>query len=163
VSPDSALRDAFANLVESYASPIRRLCAVYATDPADREDLFQDICLAIWRALPAFRRDASERTWLYRIAHNVALTWQTRSRRRHAREAVLERDVASTTPSADHQIAMREALATLSPGDKTLMLLWLEGLTAAEIEAVTGVRAATVAVRLSRLRKQLAPREVKHA
>ena len=36
MSPDSALRDAFATLVESYAAPIRRLCAVYATDPADR-------------------------------------------------------------------------------------------------------------------------------
>ena len=42
-------------------------------------------------------------------------------------------------------------------------LLWLEGLTAGEIESVTGVKAATVAVRLSRVRKELALREVKHA
>jgi DNA-directed RNA polymerase specialized sigma24 family protein len=42
-----------------------------------------------------------------------------------------------------------------------LILLWLEGLTAPEIEEVTGVQAATMAVRLGRIRRQLAPREVK--
>ena len=149
--------------MESYAAPLRRLCAVYATDPADREDLFQDICLAIWRALPAFRGDASERTWLYRIAHNVALTWQTRSRRRHSREAPLDSDVGMEAPPGLRQLALRQAIASLSAADRTLTLLWLEGLTAAEIEAVTGIKAPTVAVRLSRIRKALATREVKHA
>jgi len=163
VSHDTALRDSFARLVESYAAPLRRLCAVYATDPADREDLFQDICLAIWRALPAFRRDASERTWLYRIAHNVALTWQTRSRRRHSREAPLEGDVGMEEAPGLRQLALRQAIASLPAADRTLTLLWLEGLTAAEIEAVTGIKAPTVAVRLSRIRKALATREVKHA
>ena len=51
----------FRELVSSYSSGIRRLCAIYARNPADREDLFQDIFLAIWKALPAFRHDASER------------------------------------------------------------------------------------------------------
>jgi DNA-directed RNA polymerase specialized sigma24 family protein len=48
----------------------------------------------------------------------------------------------------------------MNPADRTLTLLWLEGLSAAEIEDVTGVKAATVAVRLSRIRKQLNPMEV---
>ena len=163
MSHDTALRDSFTRLVESYAAPLRRLCAVYATDPSDREDLFQDICLAIWRALPAFRRDASERTWIYRIAHNVALTWQTRSRRRQSREAPLDRDVGMEEAPRLRQLALRQAIASLSAADRTLTLLWLEGLTAAEIEVVTGIKAPTVAVRLSRIRKALATREVKHA
>ena len=163
MSHDTALRASFSRLVESYAAPLRRLCAVYATDPADREDLFQDICLAIWRGLPAFRGEASERTWLYRIAHNVALTWQTRSRRRGSHEAPLDGDVSTGEPSGLRQLALRQAIASLPAADRTLTLLWLEGLTAAEIEAVTGIKAPTVAVRLSRIRKALATREVKHA
>ena len=75
----------------------------------------------------------------------------SRSRCRHGRPAGLS------------QLALRQALASLSAADRTLTLLWLEGLTAAEIESVTGVKAATVAVRLSRIRKALATREVKHA
>ena len=48
----------------------------------------------------------------------------------------------------------------MSPTDRTITLLWLEGLSSAEIEDVTGVRSATVAMRLSRIRKQLRPVEV---
>jgi DNA-directed RNA polymerase specialized sigma24 family protein len=54
---------------------------------------------------------------------------------------------------------LERALARLGEADRSLTLLWLEGLTAAEIEEVTGIPAATVAVRLSRIRKQLAPKE----
>jgi DNA-directed RNA polymerase specialized sigma24 family protein len=57
-------------------------------------------------------------------------------------------------------LALNQAIAGLNPADRTLTLLWLEGLSAAEIETVTGVKAATVAVRLSRIRKHLGPIEV---
>ena len=89
VSRESDDKAQFSELMEAYAGPIRRLCAAYAASAADREDLFQDIFLAVWRALPGFRGDSSARTWLYRIAHNVALTWQTRDRRRQSRETPL--------------------------------------------------------------------------
>ena len=58
------------------------------------------------------------------------------------------------------RIALKRAIASLNPADCTLTLLWLEGLSAAEIEDVTGVKSATVAVRLSRIRKQLNPTEI---
>ena len=86
MSRESDYKAQFSELMETFAGPIRRLCAAYAFSAADREDLFQDIFLAVWRALPGFRGDSSVRTWLYRIAHNVAFTWQTRDRRRQYRE-----------------------------------------------------------------------------
>jgi DNA-directed RNA polymerase specialized sigma24 family protein len=58
------------------------------------------------------------------------------------------------------RLDLKRAIARMSPGDRTLILLWLEGLSAAEIEEVTGIRAATVAVRLSRIRRALQPIEV---
>ena len=157
---ESHYKTQFAKVMEAYAAPVRRLCAVYAQSPVDREDLFQDVFLAVWRALPAFRGDSSERTWLYRIAHNVALTWQARDRRRRSRET----DLNESTEPACHMdlrlLALNQAIAGLDPVNRTLTLLWLEGLSAAEIETVTGVKAATVAVRLSRIRKQLGPIEI---
>jgi RNA polymerase sigma-70 factor (ECF subfamily) len=160
VSRDSDDKARFSELMEAFAGPIRRLCAAYALGAADREDLFQDIFLAVWRALPGFRGDSSMRTWLYRIAHNVALTWQTRDRRRQSREQPLENDVAVTGDMDLRRLALNHAIAGMNPADRTLTLLWLEGLSAAEIEDVTGVKSATVAVRLSRIRKQLNPIEV---
>jgi RNA polymerase sigma-70 factor, ECF subfamily len=159
VSQKAGGKEQFAELMETYAGPIRRLCAAYAS-AADCEDLFQDVFLAVWRALPAFRGEASERTWLYRIAHNVALTWQTRDRRRRFRETALDEDIPHVGHMDLRILALNQAIAAMSPANRTLTLLWLEGLSAAEIEYVTGVKAATVAVRLSRIRKQLSPVEV---
>ena len=147
----------FDQLLEAYAGPIRRLCAAYEADAADRDDLYQDILLALWRAMPSFRGDASVRTWIYRIAHNVALTRQARDRRRRGRERPLTEEVAGSTQFDFRQLALQRAIADMTPADRLVTLLWLEGLSAAEIEQVTGVRAATVAVRLSRIRKRLQP------
>lgn len=160
MSRDADDRERFSELMEAYAAPVRRLCGAYASNAVDRDDLFQDIFLAVWRALPSFRGDASTRTWIYRIAHNVALSWQTRERRRQSRETPLDEDVGSAGHTDLRRLAMKQALAGMKPADRTLTLLWLEGLSAAEIECVTGVKAATVAVRLSRIRRQLHPIEV---
>ena len=114
------------------------------------------------RANSAFRGESSERTWLYRIAHNVALTWQVRDRRRQSRESALENAVPPEARPLDvRRMDLERAVAQLRPTDRSLTLLWLEGLTALEIEEVTGIQAATVAVRLGRIRKQLIPAEVK--
>jgi len=160
VREDPDYKAQFSEMMTSFAGPIRRLCAAYAFNAADREDLFQDIFLAAWRALPAFRGDATARTWLYRIAHNVAFTWQTRTRRRQGRETGLDDQIEAVGHLDVRRIALNRAIASLTPADRTLTLLWLEGLSAAEIEDVTGVRSSTVAVRLSRIRKQLHPVEV---
>src|SRR3954452_16449093 len=113
-----------------YDRPMRRLCGAYASRAMDREDLFQDIFFAVWRALPGFRGDASARTWLYRIAHNVALTWRTRDRRRQSRESPLDQETAGCTQMDLRHLALKRAIASMSPGDRTLILLWLEGLSA---------------------------------
>ena len=149
----------FRDLIASYSAPIRRLCAVYARGAADREDLFQDIFLAVWKALPGFRGEASERTWLYRIAHNVALTWQSRDRR-HRGESLDDARVPVVEPPDPRRIALFEIVSRLPPVDRQLVTLWLEGLTMAEMEEVTGIRAGTAAVRLTRIRQQLL--EVSH-
>ncbi|PYQ46060.1 MAG: RNA polymerase subunit sigma-70 [Acidobacteria bacterium] len=160
MSRESGCKQQFEDLMDAYAGPIRRLCGAYAGCAADREDLFQDIFLAVWRALPAFRGDSSARTWLYRIAHNVALTWQTRDRRRRTRETAMNDGIDPSGCTDLRRLALNQAVAAMNPADRTLTLLWLEGLSAAEIEDVTGVKAATIAVRLSRIRKQLSPVEV---
>ena len=68
-------RSAFEALLGNYGAALKRLCRAYLQDPGDQQDLLQEILMAIWSALPRFRAEASERTWMYRIAHNVALTY----------------------------------------------------------------------------------------
>jgi RNA polymerase sigma-70 factor (ECF subfamily) len=155
----------FCELFEAYQSALRRLAGAYVPNPADREDLVQDIAAAIWTALPAFRGESSERTWIYRIAHNVAIRNASRVRTRLTREPVLENsfDRPSTAASAEDtliraekQRALLEGIRELPLIDRQIIMLHLEGLSAAEIQEITGVSAGAIATRLTRIRQKLA-------
>lgn len=155
----------FRDLIVRYRPALRRLCAAYLWEPADRDDLFQEIAAAVWTALPRFRGDASERTWLYRIAHNVAMTYATRRRRQHQREHPLEEATQRAANTVDPRRAdLLRLVEQLEPIDRQIALLYLEGLTASETEDVLGLNPNHAAVRLTRLRRKLMaavrPREV---
>lgn len=77
-----ALRTAYEDLLRRYLAALRRLAGSYTSTNEEREDLLQDIAMALWTALPRFRGDASERTWLYRVAHNTAISFVAGNRRR---------------------------------------------------------------------------------
>src|SRR4029078_11913082 len=64
--------------VAAFGSALKRLARVYA---ADYEDLLQDIHLALWRSLATFNGGCSLRTWVYRVAHNTAISSKVRRRR----------------------------------------------------------------------------------
>jgi RNA polymerase sigma-70 factor (ECF subfamily) len=164
--PTSALDAKFAELVDEFSSPIARLARGYEADESRRLDLQQEIWTAIWRALPSFEGRASYRTWLYRVAHNVATTEALRGRRdRLKRAAPLESAASCPEPGRDVERAAegREArrrlearVRALRPLDRQLVLLFLEGFERGEIAEITGISPDNVSVRLSRLRAELA-------
>ena len=157
---------AYEGLLKRYVTPLRRLAWSYVHDPAGRDDLFQEIAMALWTALPRFRGDSSERTWVYRVAHNTALSFVASRRRRDGREQPGEPDeepVAAAHQEGDAiERQQRErlwaAVQELALPERQIMVLHLEGLSAAEIEAITGVSAGAVATRLTRIRQKLAVR-----
>src|SRR5215472_11361884 len=86
---EAARRDVFVRLLEQYEPALRRLASGYAAQETDREDLFQDIAVGVWKAIPKFRGDASERTWLYRVAHNIAISSSALLRKRGRKEEAM--------------------------------------------------------------------------
>lgn len=56
----------FDRVLRDYGPALRRLAASWERDAAAREDLLQEILFALWRALPRFRGDASEKTFVFR-------------------------------------------------------------------------------------------------
>ncbi|WP_447977465.1 RNA polymerase sigma factor [Candidatus Nitrospira bockiana] len=68
-------REAFGLLLERHAAPAFNIIARMVGSRTDAEDLFQEACLAAFRALPAFRADSKFSTWLYRIAVNKSKDW----------------------------------------------------------------------------------------
>lgn len=165
-APPSDLDARFAALIEEFSSPIARLSRGYEADEGRRLDLQQEIWTAVWRALPTFEGRSSLRTWLYRIAHNVATSEALRGRRDRLKRATPLDSAADGSPEPGSHVERaaedREALRwleakvrALRPLDRQLMLLFLEGFERGEIAEITGLSPDNVSVRLSRLRAGL--------
>ncbi len=144
-----------------FGASLHRLTSSYEAVADAREDLLQDIRLALWKALPAFRGDCSLRTFVYRVAHNRALThvWRRRTEAR-LREDLTEVGDSAPTPessairSADRQ-ALMGAVRRLPIPYRQVITMALEDLAQSEIAAVLGITENNVAVRLNRARKLL--------
>jgi len=150
----------FDRIVRTYGEALSRVAWGYVDGAADHDDLMQDILVAIWQALPRFRGDSSERTFVFRIAHNRGCSFITR--RRHDEPLNANTPIADPRPGPDDILddaGRREQLAravrTLPEAQRQAVLLRLEGFSLGEIAALQATSEANVSVRLTRGRDRL--------
>jgi RNA polymerase sigma-70 factor (ECF subfamily) len=157
----TASLEAFRALTAEYAPALQRLARGYEADEGRQHDLVQEILVALWQGLPSFEGRASLRTWVYRVAHNVAVSHVVkRQRDRLARSVPLEDDalVANAVREAEGHDAVNRVAAlvrALRPADAQVILLYLEGLEHSEIAEVTGLSRENVAVKIHRIKAAL--------
>jgi RNA polymerase sigma-70 factor (ECF subfamily) len=150
-----------------YGPALERLAGSYEADRDKRLDLLQEIHLAIWSSFERFAGNCSLRTWVYRVAHNVAATHVVRHRRAASRPMVSLDDVDDLPAGGDSAAALdqqqelgrlRDFIQQLKPFDRQVILLYLEGTDAAGIAEITGISAGNVATKIHRIKKILAVR-----
>ena len=146
-----------------HGESMRRLVRGYESDADRQRDLLQEMHIELWRSLRGFDHRCSLRTWVYRVANNVGADHL--SKRRKVSERLVELEALSDDPTArsgEHQERRREELAELqalihrlAPLDRQIILLYLEGETAAEIADVTGLTPGNIATKIHRIKKLL--------
>lgn len=156
-----SIDDRFERVVQQYGAGLRRLANAWERDPAAQEDLLQEILLAIWRALPRFRGEASERTFVFRVAMNRALTHRFRKPPRgEPLDTVREAPDPGRTPEAaatisEQRARLVSAIQSLPVATRQILTLALEGLSRGEIADILGISENNATVRLSRARRAL--------
>ena len=165
-APDGAgLEAQFEQVATDFAAPLARLARAHEVDAHLQQDLLQEIHIALWRSLSAFGGRCSLRTWVYRVAHNVAATHMLRNRRRQAHRltSLDEIELAATTRDVDAELdegralqKIGELIQALKPLDRQVIILHLEGLPADEIADIVGISAANTHTKLTRIRQLLA-------
>ncbi len=152
----------FERLLAEFGPALRRLAASYEPNPGRRDDLVQEIAFALWRALPRFRRECSIRTFVFRVAHNRAMTHVWRRGRAPALDMSEAEHVRDPAESPESQTVRRQQRARLDAAIRGLpmvhhqvLMLALEDLSGAEIGAVLGISESAAAVRLTRARRAL--------
>ncbi len=150
----------FAAWLRDHAGLLHRVAGGFATG-TDREDLMQELLLAMWRAVPVFAGASKPSTFIYRVAHNAALTWcrgaatYARQVERFAAEPVAAPNVARGGDD-EALAAVYAAIRRLPPVDRSLILLQLDGVAYAAIADIHGLSVNHVGVRLTRIRRTLA-------
>ena len=149
-----------------YRAALERLAHAYEPDADRRLDLLQEIHVALWRSFASFDGRCSLRTWVYRVAHNVA-TSQVIRRRGRAPAFVGLDELESVPDATDHEQMLDDRrrldrlmmlIHRLDPFDRQVILLYLEGVDAASIGEIAGISAGNVATRVHRVKKLLARR-----
>ena len=152
--------------VATFGEALARLARGYEADADRRSDLLQEIHIALWRSLASFNRQCSLRTWVYRVAHNRAISLSVRTRDRRDRLLALH-DMEPAAAPVDLERALDEertlervhaAIRTFNPIDREVILLYLEDLDAATIAEITGLSAANVATKVHRIKRTLIER-----
>lgn len=147
---------------ELAAANRRRIMAIArAYAPArDRQDLYQEILLQVWKSLGAFQGRSAPSTWIYRVALNTAITFRRRNAKSETQTMPLldpERRGARSYPG-DEVLVLEDFLHSLGKIDRAVLLLYLEDLSYHDISEVTGLTENHVGVRISRLKKAFAGR-----
>ncbi len=166
--------EAFEQLVRRYDRRVLTIAASYVQSSDDAKDIYQEVFLRVYRALPKFESRSEFTTWLYRIATNVCLTHRTRSRRhRHlsfdedgGEDAENPHPVVAE-PATDPDVERREigrrvegALTALSPKQRLVFTMrHYEGYKLREIAEMMNVAEGSVKKYLfeatARMRAQL--------
>jgi RNA polymerase sigma-70 factor, ECF subfamily len=160
----SKQNDTFLNWITTHDAILWKVARSYA-HAADYKDLYQDLLIALWHAIPSYRDQAKPSTFIYRVALNSALNWN-RSRKRYERrhvelEAHPSRFTAAASPElpSEHERRVEQlyaALGMLPASDRSLALLYLEDLSYRDIADVLGITETNVGVKLNRIKKRLA-------
>jgi RNA polymerase sigma-70 factor, ECF subfamily len=140
-----------------FAAHERRLFKYFCRAVGDMEtarDLTQDVFVRVSRAAIPAASDGEVRSWLFKIARNLAIDHHREHVRRPAPSELI--DEAARSPSQDVDLAVNEALATLGDLDRDVFLMReVAGLSYEEIGRACGLTPDAVRSRIHRARLQL--------
>ena len=165
VEPNQESR--FEEALGTYGAALERLARAYEADADTRRDLLQEILIALWRSLDGFDGRCSMRTWVYRVAHNIAASHVGRQLRMKRQAFVTLEEVPEPADDAEGEEAaghrdeialLYQLIGQLKPLDRQVMVAYLEGMDAASTAEITGLSARNVATKIHRIKHILARR-----
>jgi RNA polymerase sigma-70 factor (ECF subfamily) len=144
------------DIIAAYGAAVARIAAAYEADPALREDLVQEILLAVHLALPRLQDETRLAPFVFRIAHNRCVTHVARAvQEKRARVAVQHIVGATMSPEQDllateQSRRLGAMLRRLPLPYRQVLSLALEGMSHADIAATLDLSLSNVGVRINR-------------
>lgn len=150
----------FLQLVNQNQGIIRKVCHLYGRNDADKEDLYQEVVIQLWRSFGSFRGEAKFSTWMYRIALNTAIS----NLRQQSRKVTLSfpefipKEEADTEEEKIKEEKLKEmyaAISRLTEVEKAIVMLYLDDKSYEEMEEILGISNGTLRVKMNRIKDKL--------
>jgi RNA polymerase sigma-70 factor (ECF subfamily) len=146
----------FEQLVREHSGRIRRIARRFAANGAV-DDLVQDILTRLWRSYAGFKGHAKVETWIYRVALNAAMTHLSEAAKVRTLQAAMSAQPAagwSASGSATAAQILSDFLTRLSEVDASVLMMYMDGLTAEEMSGVLGITDNAINVRINRMKQK---------
>ncbi len=139
---------------------IEKICSIYVFTEADRQDLFQEIVIQLWKAYPRFKGESSFGTYLYRIALNTAIAGLRKKKKdfiqTYEPEKLPHRPDDNSGVVAEEQLQqLYHSIGKLNEVEKAIVLLYLEDKSYREMETILGMTEGALRVKMSRIKDKL--------
>ena len=163
-SSRAGVQDArYVEAIKLHGASLSRLVCGYEKDVSRRQDLTQDIHLALWRSFESFDGRCALQTWMYRVAHNVAIRHMMNNKRIRLNELHSLEELPEVASHDEHSVQAKDEylqrlfrlIEQLKPLDRQVILLYLEEQDAKTISELTGLSAENVATKIHRIKKLL--------
>ena len=155
--PDKRKEAEFLHLIKEHQSIIHKTCFMFCRNHSDKDDLYQEITLQLWKSFSSFKGQAAFSTWMYRVALNTAITMAKKPNLVSVSDEIsaLPYEMENTLDYAEDVKILYKAIAQLSRVEKGIILLWLEEKSYEEIAETMGISVKNVSVKLVRIKAKL--------
>ena len=149
------LENEFINLIKKNESIILKICNIYCKEIEDRQDLYQDILVQLWKSFPNFDKRAKITTWMYRIAFNTAVSRYRKEKKVPIKEVISDR-LASDSSNEDENVRLLYlAIDGLNKIEKAITVLYMDGVKYKEIGEIMGLSESNVGFKINQIKRKL--------
>jgi RNA polymerase sigma-70 factor (ECF subfamily) len=150
----------FKSQIEANELLLLKICRIYAYTDADRQDLFQEIVIRLWKAWPNFKGNSKLSTWLYRVAINTAISGLRKKKNfiQHYEPAAMPEPANAQPEEYDEEERLKQlyhAIEQLNAVEKAIVMLYMENRSYEEMEEIIGLSQGNLRVKMNRIKEKL--------
>ena len=146
----------FLSIIDENQKIISRYCLMYTNELMTFEDLYQETIYNLWKSYQSFKGNCKSSTWVYRVTINTCITYiRLKYKRGHQLDLTKAINVPAEIAADDNKKELYSMIAKLSLIDRSIIMLWLDERSYAEIAETLGISETNVGSRLNRAKDKL--------
>lgn len=153
------MKKEFTSLLHEHQGIVHKISSLYFGNRREKEDYTQELIIQLWKAYPSFKSESKFSTWMYRVCLNAAIDLLRKEKTKPILVTVDDYTFQSipNQKESEHrnQELLYQAIAQLSPIDKGIITLYLDGFSYKEIAQIIGISESNTGVKITRIKSNL--------